>query len=160
VDIARDRTRTALVVAGLTDHPTGGEVIAAQLHLFPGVVTLEQAGQVLGDDPLSVAVNGVGHMRALADLLGRWYDVVEARAQDVVDANARLLDAIRDRRLKLLKQDPELTAAVQHAKTRLLVEGQALDKRGAERDLAPLAALELSVWCLESQDHDPPVIYV
>jgi hypothetical protein len=159
VDIARDRTQTALVVAGLADHPSGGEVIAAELHLFPGVASLEQARQVLGDDPLPVAVNGLGHMRALAGQLGRRYDVVEARAQDVVDANARLLDALRDRRLKLLKQDPELTAAVQYAKTRPLIEGQALDKRGAERDLAPLAALELSVWCLESQDLDRPIIF-
>ena len=43
--------------------------------------------------------------------------------------------------------------------SRQLVEGQALDKRGAERDLAPLAALELAVWCLESQNVAPPVIY-
>lgn len=158
VDVARDRTRTALVVVGLAWHPTDGEVVAAQLHLFAGVATLEHARQVLGDDPVPVAVNGLGHMRSLADQLRSKYDVVEAKAQDVVDANARLLDVLRDRRLKIPQPHPELTAAVQHAKVRPLIEGQALDKRGAERDLAPLAALELAVWCLESQNHVRPFI--
>ena len=57
----------------------------------------------------------------------------------------------RGRRLKVLNPHPDLTAAVQHAKVRPVVEGQALDKRGAERDLAPLAALELAVWLLMSR---------
>lgn len=158
VDVARDRTRTALVVAGFADHPTGGEVIAAQLHLFDGVATLTAVTAVLGDGHVPVAVNGLGHMRALAEQLHTEYAVAEAKAQDIVDANARLLDVLRDRRLKILQPHPELTAAVQHAKVRPLVEGQALDKRRAERDLAPLAALELAVWCLLNQPPDYDVL--
>jgi hypothetical protein len=67
----------------------------------------------------------------------------------------------RGRRLKVLNPHPDLTAAVQHAKVRPVVEGQALDKRGAERDLAPLAALELAVWLLMSRmlSVEEPAIY-
>jgi hypothetical protein len=156
-DIARDRSRTALVVAGWATHPEAGEVVACRLHLFNGPGSLEQVAAALGPDRKPVAVNGLGHMRSLADALKAQFEVVEARAQDVVDANARLLDAVRAGQLKMIEPHPELTAAVQHAKVRPLIEGQALDKRGAERDLAPLAALELAVWLLasrESNDYD------
>ena len=46
----------------------------------------------------------------------------------------------------------DLAAAVQHTKVRPLVEGETLDKHRAERDLAPLAALELAVWLLMSRE--------
>ena len=160
-DIARDRSRTALVVAGWATHPTEGEVAAVSLHLFDGPAPLDELAAVLVDPATAVAVNGLGHMRSVADALRTRYEVVEARAADVVDANARLLDTIRARRLKVINPHPDLTAAVQHAKVRPLVEGQALDKRGAERDLAPLAALELAVWLLMSRmlSVEEPAIY-
>lgn len=159
-DIARDRSRTAVVVAGWADHPTDGEVIVAELHLFDGssCATEIEALALRQEHPV-IAVNGIGHMRVLTEaLVESGLAVVEAKAQDVVDANGRLLDALRARRLRTPKPHRDLTAAVQHARVRSLVDGQALDKRGADADLCPLMALELAVWCLESQNRVRPFI--
>jgi hypothetical protein len=54
--------------------------------------------------PVMVSGRYGGEHQALRKrLIDRRYDVVEAKAQDVVDDDARLLDVLRDRRLKILQ---------------------------------------------------------
>jgi len=149
LDLARDRTRTAVVLAGYADHPEAGEVIAARLYTFPGVATPSAVTAVWGTTaPGLLVVNGTGHLRVLSEPLKASATLHEATTQDMADANGRLLDSLATGRLRLPDPTPELNEAVQHARIRPLADGSAVDKKGAERDLSPLVALELAVWAV------------
>jgi hypothetical protein len=157
-DIARDRTRTAVVTAGWTDHPAGREVIAVALRLFDGPDVAAEVDALRAEYGVDTPVvcNGSGSMRVLSEPLKTLgCPVHEATAADLTDAHGRLLDQLRGGLLKVPSPHPELTRAVQHAQVRALVDGEATAKRGAEADLAPLVALELAVWrCLRYRDED------
>jgi hypothetical protein len=161
-DIAWDRSRTAVVVAGWTPHPDSREVIAVRLLLFdgPAVAAAVQALRAEHGPDTPVVVNGSGSMRVLADPLKQaGAPVHEATAQDMADAHGRLIDSLRAGMVKVPAPHPELTRAVQHAKTRSLLDGEATAKRDAGADLAPLVALELAVWrCLRYKDEDYDVM--
>lgn len=158
IDTARDRSRTAVVSAGWAQHPRDGRVIAARLHLYDGSTPLDEiATLAVQHDPKALALNGVGTMRSLAvPLAGRKLPVKECTAADMVAANAALVDALRDRLVRIPEPDPALEAAVRFAAVRDLTEGQAVDKRRSEADLAPLVALELAVWALLSIEAPRP----
>lgn len=161
LDLARDRSRTALVLAGHADHPHDGEVLAAELFTFPGVASPDDViAAWQAARPASLAVNGVGHVRVLSEPLSASVRVHEASAQDMADAHGRLLDTLRERRLRLPEPHPELDEAVRHALSRDLADGAALDKRRAETDLAPLVALELAVWAVLSRRVPEPFFLI
>lgn len=157
IDTARDRSRTAVVVAGWAKHPTDGQVIAARLHLFDGSTPVNEIANLANDNtPTTIAMNGVGTMRSLAvELAGRQLPVDEATASAMVHANATLVDALRERLVRIPEPHPALEAAVRFAAVRDLTEGQAVDKRRSEADLAPLVALELAVWALLTAPPEP-----
>lgn len=162
IDIARDRSRTAAVIAGWAEHPQDGKVIACYLKLFRGAQpTAEILELVAAHSPKAVAVNGAGYMRTLTEpLKANRVRVEEATGQDMVDATSRLVDALNQRLVRIPEPHPELTAAVQHARVRQLVDGETVDKRQAERDLSPLVALELAVWgVVKFAKKRPPRIY-
>jgi hypothetical protein len=148
LDLAWDRSRTALVIAGHADHPRSGVVVAAWLYLFPGVATPEAIAEALSTRTPTpgVAVNGSGALRVLSESLTAVTTVHEATAADMADAHGRFLDTLNAGLLKIPKPSAELDAAVQRAQVRPLTDGTALDKRRAEADLSPLVALELAVW--------------
>ena len=155
IDVAHDRGRTAVVVAGWAQHPTDGKVIAARLHLFDGTMVADQIEAVARQHAVTeVRLPGSGHCRAISGAL-QSVDVHEANAQDLADANGRLVDSLRRRLLRIPDPHPELTAAVQWAVVRPIGDGQVVDKRRSERDAAPLVALELAVWGLLT---DPPSV--
>jgi hypothetical protein len=148
LDLAWDRSRTALAIAGHADHPTAGQVVAAWLWTWPGVAAPEAIGDILSTykPKPEVTVNGSGALRVLAEPLERFASVHEATAQDMADAHGRFLDTVNAGLLKIPEPNPLLDAAVQRAQVRPLTEGTALDKRRAEADLSPLVAVELAVW--------------
>ena len=160
IDVAHDRGRTAVVVAGWAQHPTGGKVIAARLHLFDGVMVADQIQALARQHGVTeVKLPGSGHCRAISGALTS-VDVHEANAQDLADANGRLVDSLHRRLLRIPDPHPELTAAVQWAAVRPIGDGQVVDKRRSERDAAPLVALELAVWgLLTSAERGMPAIY-
>lgn len=60
-------------------------------------------------------------------------------------AHGRFIDELRAGRLKVADH-PQLDAAAQHALTRPLAGGDALDRRKPIVDTSPLVAAELAVW--------------
>ena len=99
IDVAHDRGRTAVAVAGWAQHPRDGRVIAAELHLFDGVMVADQI-EVLASQRgvVDVRVPGSGHCRAISGALHR-VNLYEASAQDLADARGRLVDCLRRRML-------------------------------------------------------------
>ena len=148
------------MVAGWAQHPRDGRVLAAQLHLFDGVMVADEIEALAKrHGVVEVRLPGSGHCRAISGAL-HGVDVREATAQDLVDANGRLGDSLRRRLLRIPDPHLELTAAVQWAATRPIGDGQVVDKRRSERDAAPMVALELAVWgVLTDAERGMPAIY-
>jgi hypothetical protein len=160
IDVAHDRGRTAVVVAGWAQHPRDGKVIAATLHLYDGVTVAHRVESLAAQLRVTdVTVPGSGHCRAISSTL-HTVNIHEATAQDLADANGRLIDTLRQRLLRIPDPHPELTAAVQWAAVRPIGDGQVVDKRRSERDAAPMVALELAVWGLLTEaQRGMPAIY-
>ena len=109
---------------------------AAQIAEIAGKV-VDLLGVVV--DPRSPAATLIGPLEALG------VELITPTTHEVAVAHGSFIDELRAGRLKI-GDHPQLDAAAQHALTRPLAGGEALDRRKPVVDAAPLVAAELAVW--------------
>ena len=83
----------------------------------------------------------------IAPLASVGVTVVEPSSHDVAVAHGQLVDELRAGRLRYAGH-PALDAAAQHALTRPLAGGEAVERRRVDVDASPFIAAELAVWGL------------
>lgn len=145
VDIATDRSHTSIVAAGRLD---SGEV-AFELTYLDGsdtaadvlALAVERSTAVVVVDPRSPASTLIAPLKALG------VNVTTPTTHDMAVAHGRFLDEFRAGRLRYVAH-PALTLAAQHADTRPLAGGEALERRKVDADASPLTAAELAVWAV------------
>ena len=145
VEISADRLHTSIVVAGGVD----GAVVFELVHYVDGTDTAALVAATLAErrtlgvvvDPRSPAAT------LIAPLASVGVTVVEPSSHDVAVAHGQLVDEVRAGRLRYAGH-PALDAAAQHALTRPLAGGEAVERRRVDVDASPLIAAELAVWGL------------
>ena len=144
VEVSSDRLHTSIVGAARD----GDRVAVVLLEYLDGTDTAGAVAEIAGKavdllgvviDPRSPAATLIAPLRALG------VDLVEPTTHEVAVAHGRFVDELRAGRLKIADH-PQLDAAAQHALTRPVAGGEALDRRKAAVDSSPLVAAELSVW--------------
>jgi hypothetical protein len=144
VEVAHDRLHTSIVAAA----PDGDRVAVALLEYLDGTDTAAAVAEIAGKvtkllgvvvDPRSPAATLIEPLKALG------VEPITPTTHEVAVAHGRFIDELRAERLKI-GEHPQLDAAAQHALTRPLAGGEALDRRKPVVDAAPLVAAELAVW--------------
>ena len=146
VDISVDRMHTSVVAAGRLDD---GTVAIELVDYIDGsdtalrivAIAVERSSTSVVLDPRSPAATLVAPLEALG------VKVVTMTAHDLAVAHGSFIDEFRAGRLRYVAH-PVLTLAVQHAVTRPLAGGEALERRKSDADASPLTAAEMAVWAL------------
>lgn len=155
VEVSSDRLHTSVAAAA----HDGDRVAVVLLEYLDGTDTAGTVADIAGKavDLLGVVVDPRSPAATLVEplqVLG--VDVVTPNTHEVAVAHGRFVDELRAGRLKIADH-PQLDAAAQHALTRPLAGGEALDRRKPVVDSSPLVAAELAVWRLLSAPPAPAV---
>ena len=146
VEVSSDRLHTSIAAAARD----GDRISVALIEYLHGTDNAARIAEIAGMttqllgvviDPRSPAATLVDPLTALEVAL------VTPTAHEVAVAHGRFIDELRAGRLKI-GDHPQLDAAAQHALTRPLAGGEALDRRKAFVDSSPLIAAELAIWCV------------
>lgn len=144
VEVSTDRLHTSVAAAARD----GDRVAVALLEYLDGTDTAATVAEIAGRaidllgvviDPRSPAATLVEPLQALGVVL------TIPNTHEVAVAHGRFIDELRAGRLRIADH-PQLDAAAQHALTRPLAGGEALDRRKPVADPSPLVAAELAVW--------------
>ncbi len=157
VEVSNDRLHTS-VAAAASD---GDRVAVALIEYLDGTDTAATVAEIAGRavDLLGVVVDPRSPAATLVDpLQALGVELVTPSAHEVAVAHGRFVDELRAGRLKI-GDHPQLDAAAQHALTRPLAGGEALDRRKPLVDASPLVAAELAVWrVLSAPPPAPPFV--
>ncbi len=154
VEVSSDRMHTSVSAAARD----GDRVAVVLLEYLDGTDTAGAVAEIAGKavdllgvvvDPRSPAATLVEPLEALG------VDLVIPNTHDIAVAHGRFIDELRAGRLKIAEH-PNLDAAAQHALTRPLAGGEALDRRKPMVDTSPLVAAELAVWRVLTAPPPPP----
>jgi hypothetical protein len=146
IEVSSDRMHTSIAAAARD----GDRVAVALLEYLDGTDTAAAVAEIAGRavklnalviDPRSPAATLIEPLQALS------VTVVQPTTHDVAVAHGRFVDELRAGRLRIADH-PQLDAAAQHALTRPLAGGEALDRRKPAVDSSPLVAAQLAVWAI------------
>jgi hypothetical protein len=146
VEIYADRSKTAIVLAGIPE-PGVGDIELLPLvdgaDAVPAVAELAVRCEIdaVAVDPRSNAATLVEPLRRAG------LPVKEPDARDMAVAHGRFADLMTAGKLRHHNQ-PEMTAAVRFAQARKLAGAAALERYGTSADAAPAVAAELAIWAL------------
>jgi hypothetical protein len=158
VDVPPDRSSASLAVAGLrSDGLIHGELVDARRGTGWAVAAAAKAAELHGIRTI-VLDAGAAAGALVSDLEAAGLTVVTVSAKELGHACGGLADKVVQQRLRHLGQ-PELTAALEGARTRNLGDGAwAWHRRGSTVDISPLVAVTLAVWQV-GVGHEGPSIY-
>lgn len=151
VDTAVDRSRSCIAAAVMCDDgiPLVALLAPPRLGMMWLPADLEAMARAAGHSEVMVQERGCPAMefrQPLADLglqvravPGSWFGI----------ATGRFRDAIRDRRVRFVKQEP-LELAIAAGITKRYGETDAWDRRGSAVDISPLVACTLALYGLEN----------
>lgn len=144
VEVSTDRAHTSVVAATELEACTMVELVA----YLDDSATAEAVAGLVGTSPIAVVVDPRSPAATLiAPLQALGVKVTEPSTHDLAVAHGVFLDALKAQQLRVVSH-PALDTAAQHALTRPLAGGEALERRRPEQDTSPLTASELAVWGL------------
>ncbi len=144
VEVSTDRAHTSIAAATSHEAITVVELAA----YLDGSDTAAEIARIVGDAPIAVVIDPRSPAATLiAPLRALWVTVTESSTHDLAVAHGVFLDELKAQRLKVVSH-PALDTAAQHAMSRPLAGGEALERRRPDADTAPLTAAELAVWAL------------
>lgn len=153
-DVSADRSRTAIVVAGVRDDGLFHVEVVDQ-RKGTGWVADRIAELNARHHPKKWVCDNIGPAASLVpEIEHAGVQVVKATTQEYAQACGLLFDAVENQTLRHLGT-PELGSAVKGATTRPLGDQWAWSRKNSTVDISPLVAATLAVWGLSQPFEEP-----